>query len=237
MNKKFSLIEILVVVAVIGVLVSLLAPSLASARDKGRAAVCKSNLRQIGNGQFLYADDNEGNLTLNALGAWWPQVMYNHEYLPINEDVMTCPSLPYPGTSWKNDWNHNKYQKTYGGSMDRKWDPREGVTFHGVGSGSLTGIDIAQSEVNSASDFYLFADSGKIDDDIASPTTGELVQRLAFFWDDRDGINCKGIHIRHNSKGNVWFIDGHVESAGVERLKELDHDAVTLEDGTSVPLH
>ena len=49
MNKKFSLIEILVVVAVIGILVSLLAPSLANARDKGRSAVCQSNLKQIFN--------------------------------------------------------------------------------------------------------------------------------------------------------------------------------------------
>ena len=41
MNKKFSLIEILVVLAVIGVLVSLLAPSLASSRDKARQPFVK----------------------------------------------------------------------------------------------------------------------------------------------------------------------------------------------------
>ena len=46
--KKFTLIEILVAVAIIGILVSLLAPSLGSARDKGRTAVCKSNLKQMG---------------------------------------------------------------------------------------------------------------------------------------------------------------------------------------------
>ncbi|MDD7985022.1 prepilin-type N-terminal cleavage/methylation domain-containing protein [Lentisphaera marina] len=235
MNKKFTLIEILVVVTVIGILVSLLAPSLASARDKSRAALCKSNLRQIGNAQYFYADDNEGNLTLNAGGDWWPEAMYNHEYLPINEDVMTCPSFPYPG-DWLNDWNHNKYQMTYGGSMDRKWDPREGVTF--IQDDGIKGIYIKPSEVNSSSDFYLFADSVKVDNNGSSPTNGQLVQRFTFYWDDRDGANCKGIHIRHNNKGNVWFVDGHVEAAGVGRLTELDHDAVTLEDGvTVVPLN
>ncbi|EDM27058.1 hypothetical protein LNTAR_07434 [Lentisphaera araneosa HTCC2155] len=235
--KKFTLIEVLVVVAIIGILASLLLPSLKSSRDKARSAVCKSNLKQIGNAQYFYADDNEGNLMLKAGGNWWTDVMYNEGYLPINEAVMTCPSLPYPG-DWLNDWNHNKIQMTYGGSMDRKWDPREGVTFHGVGTGSVSSIDIAQSEVNSASDFFLFADSVKEDDNGSSPTNGQLVQNLGFFWDDRDGVNCKGIHIRHNSKGNMWFVDGHVEAAGVGRLKELDHDKVTLEDGvTIVPLN
>ena len=115
--------------AVIGILASLLAPSLAGAREKSRAAVCKSNLKQIGNAQYFYADDNEGQLMLNANGTWWALVLFKHDYLPINEDVMTCPSLPYPGVSWKNDWNHNKYQKIYGGARDRKWDPREGMTY------------------------------------------------------------------------------------------------------------
>ena len=116
-----------------------------------------------------------------------------------------------------------------------EWDPREGMTY--VLDDGIKGIYIKPTQVKLASDFFLFADSAKIDEESASPTTGELVQRLAFFWDDRDGDSCKGIHIRHNSKGNVWFIDGHVESAGVGRLKELGHDAVTLQDGTVVPLN
>lgn len=48
MRRKFTLIELLVVVGILGILVSILLPSLSKAREKGKAAVCVSNLRQVG---------------------------------------------------------------------------------------------------------------------------------------------------------------------------------------------
>src|SRR5580765_4469072 len=53
----FTLIELLVVIAIIGVLASLLLPVLARARDKGKAAKCTSNLRQLGMAAMLYDED------------------------------------------------------------------------------------------------------------------------------------------------------------------------------------
>lgn len=53
----FSLIELLVVVSVIAILASLLAPTLSRAKQRGHSAVCKNNLRQISIGVALYADD------------------------------------------------------------------------------------------------------------------------------------------------------------------------------------
>ena len=60
MKKKFTLIEILVVVAIIGILASLLLPSLKNAREKARLASCNNNEKQIGLSFALYQDDNKG---------------------------------------------------------------------------------------------------------------------------------------------------------------------------------
>lgn len=69
-ERAFTLVELLVVVAVIGLLVSILLPSLAAARESARAAVCASNLRQIAIGWTIYADQNNGAIVPGRTGRF-----------------------------------------------------------------------------------------------------------------------------------------------------------------------
>lgn len=56
--RGFSVIDLLVSVAVMGVLITLLLPSLASANEMGRRAKCASNIRQLGLGMQMYSYDH-----------------------------------------------------------------------------------------------------------------------------------------------------------------------------------
>lgn len=55
-SQGFTLIELLVVVSIIGLLVSILLPSLQRAREMSKAIVCLSHLRELSHGWHLYAD-------------------------------------------------------------------------------------------------------------------------------------------------------------------------------------
>ena len=71
MHKKFTLIELLIVVAIIGILASMLLPSLAKARAKALQAVCTSNLKQLGIATQLYLDGSDGLYMMNWKDANW----------------------------------------------------------------------------------------------------------------------------------------------------------------------
>ncbi len=57
----FSLVEVVVVIAVIGVLVAMVVPAIGNARDSAKRMLCLGNLRQTGTAAHVYANDNRGN--------------------------------------------------------------------------------------------------------------------------------------------------------------------------------
>jgi len=59
-KNAFTLIELLTVIAIIGILAAIIIPATSKVRGTARAAQCASNLRQIGFGIPLYSQENKG---------------------------------------------------------------------------------------------------------------------------------------------------------------------------------
>jgi prepilin-type N-terminal cleavage/methylation domain-containing protein len=94
----FTLIELLVVIAILAILVAILFPVFARARAKARQSSCASNLRQIGVGLLLYAQDYDEHFPAEC---WTPPVhggdfsimSYDQQILPYlkNDPLFQCP--------------------------------------------------------------------------------------------------------------------------------------------------
>ncbi|MGL4854966.1 MAG: type II secretion system protein [Lentisphaeria bacterium] len=58
LQKKFTLIELLIVVSILGLLMGILVPTLINAQEQGKSAACKANLSDLGRNMISYSTDN-----------------------------------------------------------------------------------------------------------------------------------------------------------------------------------
>jgi prepilin-type N-terminal cleavage/methylation domain-containing protein/prepilin-type processing-associated H-X9-DG protein len=167
-NRAFTLIELLVVITVIAMITSVLLPSLRRARMQTRTVVCQNNLRQIGIGIFMYAEDNRNHAPRAApheLGGqtgiipesdpWLPTVMFGGdlpaEERPLNvylesKEVFQSPSDRGEPLWWFDSHSYHSSQahQLYGSSYfyASGYNRSMGV-FEPMGIAKFVGVDFS----------------------------------------------------------------------------------------------
>lgn len=228
-KQGFTLVEILVVIAIVALLAGLLFPVFSNARESGRIATCASNLKQIGTAIALYANDNRERYPLivndqNSLnGCTWVDAIYPYAK---STQVFSCPSAKYgdyvPGCGPPNTIIGGALGEIDGlnGSYDLVSPFIEAVNIQNPtgssGGYNVYGKSLSVSRYRFPSSTILALDGSDTSyffhNNYAVVNPG--IDKITSIADLKDG----GVLPRHREGVNLLYVDGHVKWQKLESL-------------------
>ena len=203
-SGAFTLIELLMVIAVIAILAGLMLPALSRAKEAGRAAACSSNLRQLAIASATYALDNKGRLPyfLDWLytdtrpgdltsGRLFPYLKSKQVYLCPTDKLRIVTGQAMPPGPTAPILGNSSYPRDYSYAMNcglcHESDPAK--FFSAVHTLVFMEADLAKNDY-----------SGQV-----GPT-----------------FATRALSTRHNNRGHLLFGDLHVERVNISKSNQLE---------------
>ena len=224
-NQKngFTLVELLVVVAIIALLMAILLPSLGRAREQAKSAACKSNQKQLVLAFAMYAQEYDDRICEGAEKrsipektdgsqvwiSWWSKYLVGAYFGCTSTSSSAVGKAPV----WNDSFVRPKVMFCPG-QPGEEINPQKS-TKSSLGFNNTSNSNFSPAKVSPAKSYAVrwsqVASPAKcivMIDTVSSPTWTNNGK----WWPANDYNQSSAIGFRHGNVCNIGFADGHVES-------------------------
>jgi len=196
-RKHFTLIEMLVVIAIIAILAAMMAPSLMTARARAMEAACLNNLKQMGAATMLYTEEYR----------FYPNQRWNYQLGAYADaqgstvpGIFRCMGVPY--------------DRTNGGGLLAITYGMPGVYYNCTQWGEYIGFGNPALTWSGQPEYYIRASA------VRAPSQKAV---MVEWWDDSQtgnlemgssSLNDRNVMYVHDKRSNLAFADGRAVASG-----------------------